>query len=325
MSEIVKINPEGNLPLSYIGRAENLINEFISECDVRPNSKKTYRKGVINYFRWLVENKIELDSVTRKEVLQYKEWLRSDPDKISSSTGNTYLMGVKKFYTWAEGRKKYPNIAGDVKVESGEKKFEKMPLSEEETMQLIKYLIEKGNKRDIAMVIFMIGTATRTIEVSRANFGDIDYLRGKRIFKVHGKGRSDKKDIIILTDVVFNSLKEYWKERGELKSSDPIFISDSNANRGTRISTQTISKLVKGFLVAIGINSHSYTAHSLRHTGLTLMLRRGASFGNVQKVGRHLSPETTQIYGKTFLEEERFANAPEDLISDILSLTYSHR
>ena len=303
--------------LQQYPKVEILINEFLADCDVRANSKETYRTGLLNYFRWICDNKIDFNSITNTEILRYKDWLGRDLEKMTSSTAGTYLIAVKQFYKWTEATKKYPNVAADVKLPKSIKKFVKHPLTEEQTRQLLRYFRDAGNKRNYALIMFLIGTACRTIEARRANVGDIEMLHGKRIIRVHGKGRSDKKDFVVLIDNIYAALVEYWKERGEVKLIDPIFVSQSKQNKGERLSTQIISYIAKDGMKAIGIDDKSYTAHSLRHSGAVLMLRRGAKMERVQGVLRHHSIETTQIYTSVFDEEQRILDAPEELLSDI--------
>jgi site-specific recombinase XerD len=45
-----------------------------------------------------------------------------------------------------------------------------------------------------------------------------------------------------------------------------------------------------------GFDSERLTAHSLRHTAITLSLLAGASLQEVQQFARHSSIDTTQIY-----------------------------
>ena len=138
---------------------------------------------------------------------------------------------------------------------------------------------------------------------------------------VHGKGRDDKDQFVILTNKAQAPITEYLKARGivlgKLKpgqSAEPLFISNSNKNKGERLDTRTIRRIAKNNLIAIGLNSHYYTAHSLRHTTAVSILRAGGTLENAQGVLRHSNPATTQIYTATILEEQRLKHASETLI-----------
>ena len=65
---------------------------------------------------------------------------------------------------------------------------------------------------------------------------------------------------------------------------------------GQRLSPQGVSRTVKQALMAAGLNSPRLTAHSLRHTAVTLALSGGATLQQVQQFARHRLIETTLRY-----------------------------
>jgi integrase len=62
------------------------------------------------------------------------------------------------------------------------------------------------------------------------------------------------------------------------------------------------------------LNSHEFTAHSLRQTTAETILRAGGSIQDAQGVLRHSSSVTTQIYIQSLTEEVRLKNPAEKLI-----------
>jgi integrase/recombinase XerC len=95
---------------------------------------------------------------------------------------------------------------------------------------------------------------------------------------------------------VEQALRAYLKGRQGMKGTDPLFTSTSNNNRGGRVSTRTVSGLVKSRLVSAGYDSERLTAHSLRHTAATLNLLNGGSLEETQQLLRHGNLNTTMIY-----------------------------
>jgi integrase/recombinase XerD len=110
---------------------------------------------------------------------------------------------------------------------------------------------------------------------------------------------------------------EYLKCRASKskKEKDPLFMSHSDRNYGGRLTTRSISRIVKDNLRRVGIDSHRLTAHSLRHTAITLALQAGASIQEAQALGRHANINTTMIYAHNI---NRIAHAPERKIDRIL-------
>ena len=84
--------------------------------------------------------------------------------------------------------------------------------------------------------------------------------------------------------------------RGTTDETEPLFTSLSNHNRGERLTTRSISGIVKSRLKKAGYNSSRLTAHSLRHTAVTLSLLAGKNLAEVQQFARHINISTTMIY-----------------------------
>jgi integrase/recombinase XerD len=162
-----------------------------------------------------------------------------------------------------------------------------------------------------------VRSGLRTIEVIRANYGDITFMGGERVLLVQGKGRDEKDNFIKLTPKTYAPIEEYLKTRKNLTESSPLFVSNSRNSMGQRLSTRTISKTAKESLIAIGLNERSFTAHSLRHTTAVNILRAGGSLELAQMTLRHSNPATTQIYTATLNEERRLKHSGEDLIETL--------
>jgi integrase/recombinase XerC/integrase/recombinase XerD len=152
-------------------------------------------------------------------------------------------------------------------------------------------------------------TALRTIEIVRADVGDIRQESGEPVLWIRGKGHESKDDFVVLTESTLKPILEYLQTRGNVKDDEPLFVSLSDRNQNGRLTTRSISRIVKNHLKRIGLNSKRLTAHSLRHGGLTALLSHGN--GNIQEaqiLGRHADINVTQIYLHNI---ERVKNAPE--------------
>ena len=107
--------------------------------------------------------------------------------------------------------------------------------------------------------------------------------------------------------------------RGQgVKDSSPLFISHSDRNYGERLTTRSISRIVKDRLQASGLDDRRLTAHSLRHTAVTFSLIGGASIQEAQTLARHSDINTTLIYAHNL---ERIAKAPELKIDALIGDT----
>lgn len=304
-----------NNTIAGVNMSHNLgaiIEKFISEQDVLINSKNVYRRTLKQFFNYIDNTGLDLNTIDRTNIIEYKESLIKEGK--SSLTISSYLTAVRKFYEWTEANLIYPNIAKGIKAPARLQQFRKQPLQPAQAKELLE--VYSDNKRDNAIINLLLRTGLRTIEVVRANVSDITYRGGERILLIQGKGRIEKDSYVVLTDKTFAPIEAYLIERGA-KNNEPLFTSNSNQNKGQRLTTKTISTIAKTALKEIGLNDRSYTAHSLRHTTATNILRAGGSVEIARQTLRHASVTTTEIYTATMIEEQRLKNSGERLLDSI--------
>lgn len=305
--ELVKVGGK----LTRVGSTTDwrgLVATFVSAQDVKESSRKLYTRTLSQYFNWIEETGRRLAELTLIDVLAYKDYLLEE--KLSALTIGSYIVAVRKFYEWAEAHKLYPNIAKGVKTPKRVQAFKKQHLTDTKSAELLQHF-EGISLRDYAIVNLILRTGLRTIEVVRADVGDITFKGDRRVLKVWGKGHSEKDDFVVLSDKVWLPIQKYLQTRKGAKAGEPLFTSTSHQNAGERLTTRTISGICKGGLKAIGMDGKEFTAHSLRHTTAVAILKHGGSITDVQSVLRHSSPVTSQIYTESVKEELRLQNAPE--------------
>ena len=301
----------------------SLTETFLSGLDVKARSRRLYGRTLRQFFIWVGSTERNLSQMTKADIAEYKSHLETVL-KLTPQTVGSYIVSVKKFYKWVETEGLYKNIAEGIKTPRRSQTFEKQYLSEDRSLRLLEHF--KGySLRDFAIVTLMIGTGLRTIEVSRLKVGDICYMGEKRVLKIWGKGKSEAEkgkdwNFVVLIDEVYNPIKRYLEtDRRGARSGEPLFTSRSHQNQGEQISTRTISGLCKEGLKAIGLDGKEYTAHSLRHTTASLLLGSGRNVLDAQRVLRHSSVNTTQIYTRQKEKELRVTDAPEAALRHLFS------
>lgn len=303
--DVATVNPQ---------RIEELVDKFIDSQDVKESSKLLYRRTLKQYFNWVEDKGYLLSEIARPQLLEYKQDLLNS-DKSSLTVGS-YITSVRRFYEWTEANKYYPNVAKGIKTPKRKQQFKKQPLLPAQATALLSYYQDKA-LRDYAIVNLLLRTGLRTIEVIRANVEDITFKGSQRVLLVHGKGRDEKDNFVLLTEKTYQPIAEYLATRGKVNSSEPLFTSTSNNSKGERLSTRSISYIAKEGLKAIGLDERAFTAHSLRHTTAVNILRGGGSLEQAQMTLRHSNPATTQIYTATLNEERRLQNSGEALIDNL--------
>jgi len=302
-----------NKPLNALREAE-MLSSFVSSMDVKKTSQRLYKRTLQRFLSWVKDTGYTLPEITRAEVLEYKTFLLESG--MSSLTVGSYITSVRKFYEWTEANRLYPNVAKGIKTPKRKQSFKRSNLKPEQAKALLEYFTSKS-KRDYAIVNLLLRCGMRTIELIRANIEDITFKGEQRVLMVHGKGRDEKDNFVVLTDKAYKPIADYLETRGRYNSAEPLFTSISNNSKGERLSTRTVSKIAKDGLKAIGLDDRSFTAHSLRFTTAVNILRAGGSLEMVQRTLRHTNPATTQIYTAALDEERRLENSGEALLDQL--------
>lgn len=288
-----------------------LIEAFIADCDGKESSKKTYRRALRYFFDWINRTGRSIDAMQHADIIIFRDSMMQGD--LSSLTAANYLNAVKAFYKWARDYGHYANIATGVKQPKIANKFEREPLTTGQASRLMASVEESGNLRDIAIISLLIRNGLRTIEVTRADIGDIAAVGDSHILAIKGKGRDSKDRIADLSDKTFSAICAYLNTRKGAKDSEPLFVSTSNHHATTysadgeatgttaRLTTRTISAIAKKYLKSIGVcetekDSRAHTAHSLRHTFGTLLILDGVDKSEVQAEMGHASIDTTRRY-----------------------------
>ena len=288
-----KIEPTKQLVLKQ-NNLENLFNQFVIFIDATPNTVRTYRGSLKQWFIYLRQNHIV--QPTAETVRQYRDQLQTDGKK--ATTVKNYIIAIKRFFAWTEEAGLYPNIAKHIKSGHISKNFKKDYLTGSQARQILNSIDRstiKG-KRDYAMLVTMLTMGLRTIEVTRANIEDIRTKGNTTVLYVQGKGHEEKDDLIRMPQHVEAAIRDYLSVRQIDSQSEPLFPSLSNHNADGRMTTRSIRRIVKNAFIAAGYDSPRLTAHSTRHTAATLSLLNGASLQQTQELLRHRNIGTTEIY-----------------------------
>lgn len=288
----------------------DLMERFIYSIDVKINSRETYRRQVKHFFKWISSGYSfdNLRALNQQDIYLYKDSLVKAGKSAYTISG--YLTVVRKFFEWLESNKIFPNIAKSVKGLKKPKGFRKECLTVEQIRTALASFDTdtQDGLRDYALFNLLVRTGLRTVEVSRATVGDLRQESGEAILQVQGKGRDSKDDFVLLVDETLRPLRKYLASRGALSEKDPLFSSTSNRTNGEPLKERTISWIIKETLRKIDIDDSRITAHSLRHTAVSLSIKNGASLIQAQAMARHSDPKTTMIY---FHNHERIKSGAE--------------
>lgn len=295
----------------------NVIDVFLSYQDINHNSPNTYKRALRQFFLWVVNTGRSVDNLTRADVLQWRQDMRDR--QLSPNTINSYLTALRRFYDFCEQYKIAPNIANRIKSEktTSNEEHEKSDFTATQTNNILQATIDAGNKRDVAIMALMFFCGLRTVEVVRANIGDITLYGDTYILTVHGKG--DKRRRVPITPKAWQAVNNYLSnERKGAKDNEPLFASNGHQCKGGRMATASISRMAKKYIRAVGINDSKHTAHSCRHTTAGLIYGQTHELDRIQQLLGHSDPATTQIYAKQAMQADFFNNAPNLAIDNLI-------
>ena len=318
-------------PPNFNGR--DLMDRFIDYTDRKETTVKNYKKCIGRFLTWLTYN--EIRQPQREDIKAYRDFLASCG--YTAGTQQQYLRAVKHFFSWLAAEGIYPNVADNVHPPKVRHDIHKKDALGREDVPIVAESIDRSTengKRLYAMYLLAITGGLRTIEISRADVGDIKTVGGRTYLYVWGKGHDDKDAPILIIPEVKEAIQEYLSSRPDkYTAKSPLFVASGNKGRpGTKIykrddlgnyvldengkkivdhlsdgrmTPTSISALFKEMLVKAGYDSDRITAHSIRHTSGTGAYKATHNIYLAQKHQRHTNASTTEIYVHAEERQER--------------------
>ena len=147
------------------------------------------------------------------------------------------------------------------------------------------------DSRDRAILEVLYSCGLRVSELTALNLDSVDLEL--EIIRVMGKGSKER--LIPLGSKAREALCCYMQRRGELLSMQveqgALFLN----NRGGRLSSRSVARLLKKHMQRCNIG-RPLSPHGLRHSFATHLLDAGADLRAVQEMLGHVSLSTTQRY-----------------------------
>lgn len=154
-------------------------------------------------------------------------------------------------------------------------------LDEEEQLALIK---SARNLRDKALIMTILSSGLRASEI--LNLKEDDLYRRSLIVS---RGKGGKPRVTFIDPITEKSIKEYHHKR----EVDSVFVFTNSF--GKPLSRQYLSRMISETALRAGIKKR-VSAHTLRHSFATNMLRKGARIEDVQPLMGHSNISTTRLY-----------------------------
>jgi integrase/recombinase XerD len=155
------------------------------------------------------------------------------------------------------------------------------------SIEEVKAILESlGNLKHRVMLMLAYSAGLRVSEVVHLKTSDIDGKR-KLIHVQSGKGQKDR--YTILSDVVLDELRKYWKA---YRPKTWLF---EGRVPGSPYTIRSAQMVFQSAAEKAGIRKH-VSMHTLRHSFATHLLEQGTDIRFIQELLGHSSVRTTEIY-----------------------------
>jgi integrase/recombinase XerD len=154
--------------------------------------------------------------------------------------------------------------------------------------------------RDRAILELLYGTGLRFAELANLSVGDVDLVE-KILWVRHGKGGRDR--VLPLGRWATHWVGRYLEASDELRrrqATARVFLTP----RGNRLANTVLNWLLGRYARRVGI-AKPVTAHAIRHTMATLLIKRGADVRKLQELLGHRNLNTTEWYTHLTVEDLR--------------------
>ncbi len=287
-------------PISPI-RAGELVEAFLSWLTVEKgranNTIVSYRRDLMAYESWLVENKLKLTNVKARHLDELIDQRRASGEAVASTARLLAAVRMLHAYLVSEQiRNDDPTaLLEGVRVPLGVPH----PLSETEVQNLLGAVVGNSAEalRDRALLEFLYATGARISEVCGLNIDDLDL--NNSMVRLFGKGSKER--LVPFGRIAGKCLGEYLQREGRQSLAPEVWrtTSDRDAvfltNRGLRMNRQKAWEIVRVAGIKAGIN-RQLSPHVMRHSCATHMLEHGADLRIVQEMLGHATISTTQVY-----------------------------
>ncbi|HUG88042.1 MAG TPA: tyrosine-type recombinase/integrase [Actinomycetota bacterium] len=281
--------PEEDSPLARLLREYE--RYLVEDRSVSSSTAGGYVRTARRFFTQVGVN--ELADIRRLSTAHVSGFVLREASGMATGTAKLMVTGLRALLRYLHVHGLCGDLSGATPAVAGHRQArlpKHIPWSEVEQLLRSCDLRTAVGRRDQAILLLLAHLGLRAGEVAALELGDVDWIASKIL--VRGKGAYQ--DWLPLPADVGEAIVRYLKRGRPSSGSRKLFLM-SLAPYG-ELSVGAINVRVRVACHRARLTPRS--AHQLRHTAATQMLRGGASLEGIAEVLRHRSLDTTAIYAK---------------------------
>ena len=247
-------------------------------------SREAYAAQVAAFLAWLASSEHEGRALSDPHVRDwavrdYKRHVKTESHWAPASV-NQALAAIDNFYrSLGAGRPDVPR--------------EDLPqlapraLDEGEQRRFLRAVEASPSPRDRAIATVFFYTALRLSELADLELIDVSMTARRGMVRVRA-GKGDAYREVPLNSACRKALDE-WSQARQVGEVDALWLS----RQGTRMSSRAIDLVIRRLAKDAGLE---LSAHTLRHTAVTNLIRSGADVVLVAEIAGHRRLDTTRRY-----------------------------
>jgi site-specific recombinase XerD len=290
---------------------------FLTRCNYSVNSTG-YKNNILHFINYIKENfdaDIQL-SIDNKDsqtfhfhLNSYQQMLkqRVSLEEIISASAYHYIRTLKLFIKFLKQEKyfNYDYCLNNSFNSKGSRGNEYVP--SDDVIKMLDMIYEHSNNiyRDLSIVLTMVDTGCRSIEISNIKVKDINLI--ERTIQLKSRKSGIRK--LQLSREVTVVIKDYLSIRHLYNPEhDFLFVTSD----GNKINNHIITQIFK-YMNAKAFNGKKYSPKSIRHTYITNALENNTNLDKVSKIAGHKHWISTFYYlhrSKKLLLENTLNHSP---------------
>ena len=283
------------LPEAYV----SVLDWYIGELALAPLSaqtRRTYASKVRQFLGWLAGAQVDGDPLGSSAgrdwaVRDYRGYLQTVL-KRSPATVNAALAAVDDFYL---RRGLGPSSAKRAEVPASAPRS----LGARAQIRFLRAVQACPSSRDRALTLVPFYAGTRIAETVALDVDDVQLSARKGVLRVVGKGQRLRE--IPIHPQLRRALSDWLAERvdwPEATQSPALFLN----RRGGRLTARGAHDVITGISARAGLDDQ-VTAHVLRHSFATTLVRGGTDLVIAAQLLGHARLETTRAYTRPSAED----------------------